>query len=162
MNGTCTGCQTEAWLIPLHGDKGGPLKCFLCRGEWHAEYTRRRKWGRIIIKAMNMFLKEGGRWSDINKLRLYTGGGLNGLAERLLPGYEDTIGVEVGDITSELLADTLQLTHPDRHPPERKSSPSGSRKNCWRSSLLCFPHQNRNRFRRASRVTRLQTFRQKP
>ena len=36
-------------------------------------------------------------------------------------GYgADSIGAEVGDITSELLADTLQLTHPDRHPPERK------------------------------------------
>ena len=36
-------------------------------------------------------------------------------------GYgADSIGAEVGDITSELLADTLQRTHPDRHPPERK------------------------------------------
>ncbi len=39
-----------------------------------------------------------------------------------LVGYvnADTIGAEVGDITAELLADTIELTHPDKHPPERE------------------------------------------
>jgi hypothetical protein len=106
-------------LMPLHGERGGPLRCFMCAGAWNAEHTRRRKWGRIVIKAMKMFLKERGRYSDIDKLKLYAGG-LGNFAAMFLPGYEDTIGTEVGDITSELLADTLQLTHPDHHPPERR------------------------------------------
>jgi hypothetical protein len=35
-------------------------------------------------------------------------------------GEEDTIGGEVGDITTELLEDAIRLTHPDRHPAERQ------------------------------------------
>jgi hypothetical protein len=120
MNGICAGCQTETWLIPLHGEKGGPPRCFLCRGAWHAKHTRRRKWGRIIIKAMKMFFNEGGRWADVEKLRFHALG-FEGIGSVLgIPGYEDTIGIEVGDITSELLADAIQLAHPDRHPPERQ------------------------------------------
>ena len=82
MNGTCDGCGKPAWLIPLHGDKGGPLRCFLCAGAWHAKYTRRRKWGRVVIKAMRMFLKEGGRYCDLGKLQLHVhpfGGALMGV-----------------------------------------------------------------------------------
>jgi hypothetical protein len=122
MNGICGGCNQSSWLTPLHGEKGGPLRCFLCAGEWHARYTRRRKWGRIVIKAMRMFLKEGGRYGDLDKLKLHVSplSGLAWIEEKILPGYADTIGTDVGDITSELLADTLQLTHPDRHPPERQ------------------------------------------
>ena len=39
-----------------------------------------------------------------------------------VPGYDDadTIGAEIGDITSELLEDVLKLCHPDKHPAERK------------------------------------------
>jgi hypothetical protein len=123
MNGTCDGCGKPAWLIPLHGDKGGPLRCFLCAGAWHAEHTRRRKWGRIVIKAMRMFLKEGGRYHDLGKLQLHVhpfGGAFMGVEEQLMPGYADTTGAAVGDITSELLADTIALVHPDKHPPERQ------------------------------------------
>jgi hypothetical protein len=33
MHGTCDGCGKKAqWLMPIHGDKGGPLRCFLCAG----------------------------------------------------------------------------------------------------------------------------------
>jgi hypothetical protein len=112
--GICDGCGTSTMLLPLHGEKGGPLRCPLCVGKWNAEHTRRRKWGRIVIKAMKMFEKEGGRWSDFDKLKMAATGFFP------VPGYEDTIGAEVGDITSELLDDVLQLTHPDRHPPERR------------------------------------------
>ena len=116
MNGICRNCDKHGWLMPLHGEKGGPLFCFMCAGAWNAKHTRRRKWGRIIIKAMKMYQKEGGKWSDLDKFKLL-GTPWDLL---ILPGYEDTIGTEVGDITTELLADTLQLTHPDRHPPERQ------------------------------------------
>jgi hypothetical protein len=114
MHGVCEGCGQELWLIPLYGPKGGPLRCSFCAGKWNAEHTRRRKWGRIIIKAMKMYQKEGGSWRDLDKLKL--------ASWDLLPGYKgaDRIGAEVPDITSELLADALQLTHPDRHPPERR------------------------------------------
>jgi hypothetical protein len=112
--GTCPNCGKHGYLLPLHGDRGGPLFCPLCAGMWNAKHTRRRKWGRIIMKAMRFYEKEGGRWSDFDKMKL-------AIAGFGLPGFEaDTIGAEVGDITSELLADTIELTHPDRHPPERK------------------------------------------
>ena len=85
----------------------------LCR-EVAREHGRRRKWERVVIKAIRAYLDAGGLFQDILKLRLVAGG-------IALPGYEaDCIGTEVGDITSELLAETLQLTHPDKHPVERR------------------------------------------
>ena len=127
MNGVCEGCGEKSWLIPLYGEKGGPMRCYICAGKWNAEYTRRRKWGRIVIKAIKMFLAAGGRYEDIDKLKLKAS-----LDFDFLPGYEDTIGAEVGDISSELLAETLQLVHPDHHPPERRELANGSRRSCWR------------------------------
>ena len=112
--GVCTNCGKHGYLLPLHGDKGGPLFCPLCAGAWNAKHTRRRKWGRVIMKAMRFYEKEGGRWSDFDKMKLAVAG-------FSLPGFEaDTIGAEIGDITSELLTETVELTHPDRHPPERR------------------------------------------
>ena len=121
-SGVCEGCGDRSLLIPLHGPKGGPLRCPLCVGKWNAEHTRRRKWGRIIIKAMKMYKKEGGSWSDFDKLKraAMLGGLLNAPEITLGYGSADTIGAEVPDVTSELLADTLKLTHPDRQPAERK------------------------------------------
>jgi hypothetical protein len=101
--------------MPLHGDKGGPVMCIRCGMDWHVEHARRRKAGRIIIKAMRAYEAVGGRWSDFRQLSLVAAG-------IPLPGYDaDTLGADVGDITSELLADAIQLTHPDKHPPERRA-----------------------------------------
>jgi hypothetical protein len=127
-HGICPGCgKADQWLMPIHGDHGGPQRCFVCAGAWNAQYTRRRKWGRIIIKAMNVYLKEGGRWSDLDKFKMHTGGSLSAMfgvaaAGGMGLGYEsaDTVGTEVPDITSELLDDILQLVHPDRHAPEQQ------------------------------------------
>jgi hypothetical protein len=124
MQGTCEGCNKAAWLIPLHGERGGPLRCFMCAGAWNAEHTKRRKWGRIVIKAIKMFLKEGGQYGDIDKLKLEASAG--GFRDFMpgglfMAGYADTIGAEVGDISSELLDDVLQLVHPDRHAVEQKA-----------------------------------------
>jgi hypothetical protein len=116
----CEVCGKSEWLVPLYGDKGGPLRCFVCAGEWNAKYTRRRKWGRIIIKAIKAFEHEGGSLSDIDKLKVYAIAGDLGLR---VAGYEDTIGADLGDITSELLADILQLVHPD-HPWGLQSHPA--------------------------------------
>lgn len=113
----CTKCGKNTYVAPLHDDKGGPLMCPICAGMWHAEHSRRRKWGRIVIKAIKMYLREGGRYSDIDKLKMSASRfGIDWLKY----GSVDTIGSEVGDITSELLADTIQLTHPDKHPSERR------------------------------------------
>ena len=116
----CTKCGEHTYVGPLHGDKGGPPFCPICAGYWHAEHTRRRRWGRIIIKAMKFYEREGGRWCDFDKLKLAASGVCEDWGIDLLGYGIDTIGTEVGDITSELLADTIQLTHPDKHPVERR------------------------------------------
>lgn len=112
--GQCAECgKANAYLMPLHDDKGGPLMCLLCAGAWHAEHGRARRAGYVVIKAIKAYFAAGGRYADIEKLRLCASG-------VPMPGYidADTLGADVADITSELLADTVQLTHPDRHPPE--------------------------------------------
>ena len=115
----CTECGKHTYVVPLHDDKGGPLMCPICAGMWHAKHSRRRKWGRIIIKVMKFYEREGGKWDDFDKLKLATAAGDFGI-DILGYGSADTIGAEVGDITAELLADTIQLTHPDKHPLERQ------------------------------------------
>src|SRR5271166_2435238 len=123
MNGVCEGCGETAWLVPLHGpDKGGPMRCFMCAGAWNAKYTQRRKWGRAIIRAERMFLDAGGNAQQLKKLKAVAGLARLSIDSGLdfRPGHTDTIGTEVGDITQELLADVLQLVHPDHHPPERR------------------------------------------
>ena len=117
----CVMCHKHTYVQPLHDDKGGPLTCPICAGKWHAKHTRRRKWGRIIIKAMKFYQREGGHWADLDKLKLVAGGIIEEWGiDPLGYGNSDTIGAEVGDITAELLADTIEFTHPDKHPPERE------------------------------------------
>ncbi len=116
----CTKCGESTYVSPLHGDKGGPPFCPICAGYWHAEQTRRRKAGRVVIRAMELYLDKGGKYDDLKKLALCTGGFGRGLAGYII-GYEvGSMGTEVGDLTSELLADTIELCHPDKHPPERR------------------------------------------
>jgi uncharacterized Zn ribbon protein len=122
--GRCSNCGKHSYLLRLHGEKGGPLMCPLCAGEWNAKHTRRRKFGRILAQAAQLYLENGGKAFDAKTI--VSTAGLAGLGIRLdhkldpLCYTADTIGLEVGDITAELLADTLPLTHPDRHPPERQ------------------------------------------
>ena len=115
----CTECGKRRYLMPLHGDKGGPLMCPICIGAWNAEHTKRRKWGRIVIKAMGMYLNEGGRWNDLDRLKMAVGG-YGWAASALAPDYLNCdLAADVPDITSDLLDDILQLVHPDRHPEVR-------------------------------------------
>jgi hypothetical protein len=116
--GRCIKCGKDKLVMPLHGEKGGPLTCWACGIEWHAEHNGKRKWGRIVIKAIRAFLKAGGRFSDLDELKLAALGA--GLFH--FPDWEDTLGSEVGDITTELLEDAIRLTHPDRHPAQRKEA----------------------------------------
>jgi hypothetical protein len=116
MNGiiaACTSCGSHTYVTPLHDEKGGPLMCPLCAGQWHAKHGRQRRAGRIVVKAIKAFYEAGGKSWDIRKLK-DAAFGIGAYADG------DTIGAELGDITTELLADTLQLTHPDKHPPERQ------------------------------------------
>jgi hypothetical protein len=99
--------------------------CLLCKGQWHAEHGRRRRTGRIVIRALNAYEEAGGNiWRDLDKLKLSCGGGVLGLDLDLDPlGYmADTTRPthETVELTSELLADAIRLTHPDQHPPERR------------------------------------------
>jgi hypothetical protein len=48
--GICDDCQRRVMLAPLHGEKGGPLRSYVCAGKWHAEYGRRRNASRVAIR----------------------------------------------------------------------------------------------------------------
>jgi hypothetical protein len=124
--GYCASCksQSQKVLVPLHDDQGGPLVCHICAGKWHAEHGRKRKAGRVVIRAIKAYEDAGGKWSDIDKLKtsaLYRSfGGFDGLDPL---GYmADAINTdgEITDLTSELLDDAIRLTHPDCQPPERQ------------------------------------------
>jgi hypothetical protein len=130
--GICQGCGTSTFLMPLHGPKGGPLRCPLCIGKWHAEHGRKRRLGRIVIRAIMAFYDAGGGPKDLDKLKHSAAmAGLLGMvrSEGLGSEITDPLGYMDGvarmdgadaDMTSELLADAIKLAHPDHHPPERQ------------------------------------------
>lgn len=128
---SCDGCGRRALLTPLHGpDKGGPLRCFICAGALHAEHGRKRKVGRVVIRAIKAFVDGGGSWKDVDKLKdtALMGDNTFSLGEAMhvvvdpLGYLAETAKTADGTIllTSEVLADALRLTHPDAHRPERR------------------------------------------
>lgn len=122
--GECEGCWRSAVVLtPLHGpEKGGPLRCYVCAGAWQAEHGRKRRMGRVVIRAIKAFTDGGGSWDDVDKLKITAAG--HGLFEGFDPlGYMAETAAMADEtvlLTSELLADALRLTHPDAHPPERQ------------------------------------------
>jgi hypothetical protein len=121
-HGECAIChERHNFLMTLHGEAGGPSCCLMCKGKWHAEHGRRRKLGRIVIRAIMAFLDGGGRVQDIDYLKLAAFGSDLFAVDPLgyLAGTTQAKD-EVIELTSELLADTLRLVHPDVHPPERR------------------------------------------
>jgi hypothetical protein len=112
--GKCQKCSQRGYIMPLHGEKGGPLFCPPCIGAWHGEHGKKLKWRRIVVRALRAYQDAGGRlWkSDLDAMSLAA----SGLAVSSIDA--DYVPSEIGDITSELLTNILQLTHPDRHPPE--------------------------------------------
>jgi hypothetical protein len=122
--GYCAKCKKHDLLTPLYGDNGGPLMCLICVGKWHAEHGRRRKAGRVVVRAIKAFQEAGGSWEDVDKLKISTLDGFLGphLTLDLLGYMKDAINTdgEITDLTSELLDDAIRLTHPDCHPPERQ------------------------------------------
>lgn len=123
-HGYCAICGKHDYLSPLHGDKGGPLCCILCTGKWHGEHGRRRRLGRVVIRAIAAYLDGGGKWTDIELLKLSAAGPMFADSAWLDPlGYladGAALGNENIDLTSELLADAIKIAHPDLHPPERR------------------------------------------
>ncbi|MGY4284917.1 hypothetical protein ACVWXO_004137 [Bradyrhizobium sp. LM2.7] len=89
-----------------------------------AEHGRRRRLGRIAIRALAAYVDGGGNWRDLEKLRMSALGQRLGDFDFLDPlGYlADTTNAngETVELTSELLIEAIKLTHPDKHPPERR------------------------------------------
>ena len=112
----CVQCGSDTYVMPLHGERGGPPYCPICAGAWHAEHGRRRRAGRVVVKALRGYQEAGGSLygKDFDALKLAAGG-------LFVPHAADTAGADFADLTSELLAATIALTHPDKHPPERKA-----------------------------------------
>jgi hypothetical protein len=130
--GRCPGCGETTCLMPLHGERGGPMRCPLCIGKWHGEHGKRRRHGRIVVRAIAAYLRNGGRHNDIDKLKQsaiisdFFGVARMGDAEVFDGdplGYFSESANFAGEnieLTSELLADAVKLAHPDVHPPERQ------------------------------------------
>jgi hypothetical protein len=112
----CTKCGGRTYVQPLHDQRGGPLMCFMCAGAWHAEHAPLRRARRVLIKALKAYQEAGGSLHDraFNELTLAASG-------FLFVHKEDDIANDFADLTSELLAATIALTHPDKHPVERKA-----------------------------------------
>jgi hypothetical protein len=125
-HGYCKICDKHnPVLVPLHDDKGGPLVCLPCAGSWHAKHARRRKAGRIVIRALKAYEEAGGNENDVIKLRMSVVGLSVGLSDFDPLGYmADAVDLKGGcenvDLTSELLDDIIKLVHPDCHRPERQ------------------------------------------
>jgi hypothetical protein len=124
--GTCVICKKDGtYVVPLHGDNGGPPCCPFCMGQWHAEHGRRRRLGRIVIRAIAAYLEGGGSVADLEKLKATAIGiDLFGEAGRLdsLAYMADAAktGGETIELTTEVLDGAIRLAHPDQHPPERQ------------------------------------------
>jgi hypothetical protein len=112
--GHCATCGTHGYLRPLHGEKGGPRCCLVCSGKWDAEHVPKRRARRGVIRALRAYSEVGGHLfgKDLDDIRWAASGFLDDAAAET---------VDYADLTSELLAATLALTHPDKHPSERKA-----------------------------------------
>jgi hypothetical protein len=121
-SGYCAKCNTHyEYLMPLHGERGGPSCCLTCVGAWHAEHGRKRNRGRVAMRAIKGFLAAGGTTSDLENLKTTVlCGGLYGIDPLHYLHDAAALVEETIELTSELLNDALLLTHPDKHPPERK------------------------------------------
>jgi hypothetical protein len=117
----CAKCGERGYVMPLHGERGGPLFCFMCAGAWHAEHGPRRRVRRVLIKALKAYEAAGGEIyrKDFDELKLASSGFSVRAGDKDAADRDD-----FADLTSELLAATIALTHPDKHPTERKAEAS--------------------------------------
>ena len=110
----CTKCGKHDYCMPLHGERGGPFCCLLCIGKWDAEHIPRFRARRVLIKALQAYDAVGGHLygKDLDEMRF--------AATRAFD-RNTTAATDFSDLTSELLTAAIALTHPDKHPPERKA-----------------------------------------
>lgn len=142
--GYCDGCKRCALLTRLHGpEKGGPLRCYVCAGAWHAEHGQKRRIGRVVIRALKAFVDAGGSRRDVHSLTLAAMA--SSAVGAFLPdalGYMAEAAVEEGEtitLTSELLTEILRLIHPDLHPPERSELATRATKQLLALQPFVFP-----------------------
>ena len=133
----CQNCGKRELVMPLHLERGGPLFCIGCGIDWHGKHGRRRNAGRIVIKALKAYFAAGGLSRDINKLSLAASD--ISFPEISLAYEGDKIGVELPDLTSELLNDLFQLVHPDHQPPERRELATRVTQELTRLKPFVFP-----------------------
>jgi hypothetical protein len=128
--------------------------CLLCIGKWHAEHGRRRRLGRIVIRAMVAFLAGGGKSDDVNKLMLSAiAGDIGGARSRSARLHGRHSSHQRRDRRPHVrLADTLKLTHSDHHPPERAEPNGRSARWVWDWGRVSFNHVRRTSAGRHGRV----------
>jgi hypothetical protein len=132
------------------------LLCPICAGKWQAEHGRRRRAGRIVIRALTAFEEAGGNPADMEKLRITALG--KDLFEidplGYLAGVANTAD-EVIELTSELLDDAIRLSHPDCHPPERQDLARCTTQKLLALKPFTFPApQPKNQYRATNPSTR--------
>jgi hypothetical protein len=115
----CRECGKTTYVEPLHGERGGPPYCPICAGAWHAEHGRKRRAARTLIKVMRAYEEAGGRLhgEEFDQLMLAS----NPFGFAIYDDDTRAAADEFRDLSTELLAATLALTHPDKHPSERKA-----------------------------------------
>jgi hypothetical protein len=111
-HGTCATCGNYDYVGPLHGERGGPCCCLICIGKWNAEHMPRLRAQRQVIKALKVYAHAGGslygeKFDQLKRAASIFGRGT---------GSDD-----FKDLTTELLTAAIALTHPDRHPIERRA-----------------------------------------
>ena len=104
-HGYCPKCGKHDYLMPLHGEKGGPLHCLVCCGEWAGRKGKLQRIERVLSRVLRSYYDAGGEEKSLAMLKC------NAMLGR---------GESMAELTSDLLADVLNLTHPDHHPPERR------------------------------------------
>jgi hypothetical protein len=120
--GYCQICRSDSQkvVVPLHSEQGGPLVCHICSGKWHAEHGRKRRAGRVVVRAIKAYEAAGGRWTDVDKLKMSTLSSLDPLG--YMADAIDSDG-EIADLTAELLDAAIRLTHPDNPRQNVRNSP---------------------------------------
>ena len=91
-------CEKHDYVGPLHGERGGPRCCLVCRLKWDAEHTPKRRARRNLIRAMKAYTSVGGHLygQDFDKMKAGTAF-----------DFDDVGVVDFKDLTTELLTATL-------------------------------------------------------
>ena len=64
----CESCDEHSFLVPLHGGKGGPLRCPLCVGKWNAQFGRKRRTGRVaVLRAFDEYRRRDAVLEPVRK-----------------------------------------------------------------------------------------------